>query len=305
MSDKDIQEDNELHLLRFKENPPHPSYIAGFIDGDGCIFIRKISDGFQSGITVTQVRTNILQVMRYHFGGSITSCAKRNVEPCEQVEDNIDKTVRRNQYNWIVRSNEYRVLLDYIADKLVIKNKQLQLLSAFSKLANKPNIFEEKLRLFESCSNCNKTKDMCEKKFNNLNDVYISGLFDAEGCIYLKHSGKWKFYISINQKSHPDVLDMIKQHLGYGRISGHKFIIYSKEECERFIDMVLGHVIVKYNQCHAFLQFLRAKDNVTKQQSSNVCNMEKHKIEYFTSLNQSNDGKEGYLHLCTFKTPIL
>ena len=37
-----IIEDNKRQLNRFKNNPPHSSYIAGFIDGDGCIFIRKI-----------------------------------------------------------------------------------------------------------------------------------------------------------------------------------------------------------------------------------------------------------------------
>ena len=73
-----IEEDNLVHLNRYKIEPPHPSYIAGFIDGDGCIFIRKIKDGYQSGITLTQCRTNILQVLRYHFGGSITSSKNRN-----------------------------------------------------------------------------------------------------------------------------------------------------------------------------------------------------------------------------------
>ena len=42
-----ITEDNKRQLNSFKNNPPHPSYIAGFIDGDGCIFIRKIIDGNQ------------------------------------------------------------------------------------------------------------------------------------------------------------------------------------------------------------------------------------------------------------------
>ena len=73
-----ISEDNKIHLQRFKNEPPHASYIAGFIDGDGCIFIRKITDGYQSGIQITQCRTNILQVIRYHFGGSITSSENRN-----------------------------------------------------------------------------------------------------------------------------------------------------------------------------------------------------------------------------------
>ena len=71
--------ENNLYLFdRFKKEPPYPSYISGFIDGDGCIFIRKIKEGYQSGITITQCRTNILQIIRYHFGGSITSSANRN-----------------------------------------------------------------------------------------------------------------------------------------------------------------------------------------------------------------------------------
>ena len=73
-----ISEDNKTHLQRFKNELPHASYIAGFIDGDGCIFIRKIVDGYQSGIQIAQSRTNILQVIRYHFGGSITSSENRN-----------------------------------------------------------------------------------------------------------------------------------------------------------------------------------------------------------------------------------
>ena len=45
-----MEEDNLIHLNRFKKEPPHPSYIAGLIDGDGCIFIRKLTQGYQSGI---------------------------------------------------------------------------------------------------------------------------------------------------------------------------------------------------------------------------------------------------------------
>ena len=78
MSQTSIEKDNEIQLNRFKLEPPCSSYIAGLIDGDGCIFIRKIADGYQSGICISQCRTNILQIIRYHFGGSITTTASRN-----------------------------------------------------------------------------------------------------------------------------------------------------------------------------------------------------------------------------------
>ncbi len=63
----DIFQDNQMHLHRFKHNPPHPSYLAGFIDGDGCLFIRKIKDWYQSGIQITQSRSNILQIIRCQY----------------------------------------------------------------------------------------------------------------------------------------------------------------------------------------------------------------------------------------------
>ena len=76
--DTSIELDTLKQLQRFKNDPPHPAYIAGMIDGDGCIFIRKILQGYQSGITITQCRSNVLRISRYHFGGSITTSANRN-----------------------------------------------------------------------------------------------------------------------------------------------------------------------------------------------------------------------------------
>ena len=102
-----IEEDNQIHLYRFKNNIPKSSYISGFIDGDGCIFIRKIKDGYQSGMSITQSRTNILQVLRYHFGGSITSSANRNnkTENIINEQNYYHKYTQRNQYNLLIRSN--------------------------------------------------------------------------------------------------------------------------------------------------------------------------------------------------------
>ena len=118
-----LAQDNEYHLQRFKITPPNPSYIAGFIDGDGCIFIRKITHGYQSGISITQCRTNILQIIRYHFGGSITTTTNRNNKLTNIINDNkyYDKNTQRNQYNLLIRSNEYSILLNYIKNNIVIK----------------------------------------------------------------------------------------------------------------------------------------------------------------------------------------
>ena len=75
----DIISDNADKLKAFSTTrTPDPSYLAGFIDGDGCIYIRKqkatkkgTNDYFQAGIEISQSRTNILQIIALHYGGKL------------------------------------------------------------------------------------------------------------------------------------------------------------------------------------------------------------------------------------------
>ena len=298
MTDK--LEDNKKHLQRFKNEPPHPSYISGFIDGDGCIFIRKITDGYQSGIQITQCRTNILQILKYHFGGSITSSENRNNKIENVMDDNneyIYKYNVRNQYNLLIRSNDYQILLDYLKNSFVIKEKQYNCLYEFNKIANLPNKLEEKEGLYKICSENNVTTNVIENNLHKINIEYIAGLFDAEGCIYINKIIKSNFYISIAQKNHPIVLHEIVKILGFGKVntSNIEFTICNKSNCLKFIQLVKKHLIVKYNQAIAFESFLQTNDAKIKEEIYTICNKEKHEIEIFTDLNQNNNGKERYL----------
>jgi hypothetical protein len=298
MTDK--LEDNNFHLERFKNKSPHTSYIAGFIDGDGCIFIRKIADGYQSGMQITQCRTNILQILKYHFGGSITSSENRNNKIENLMDDNneyINKHNVRNQYNLLIRSNEYQILLGYLKNSFVIKEKQYNCLHEFNKIANLPNKLEEKEGLYKICSENNVTTNVIEDNLHKINIEYIAGLFDAEGCIYINKTKKCNFYISIAQKNHPIVLHKIQQFLGFGKVntSNIEFTICNKSNCLKFIQLVKKHLIVKYNQAIAFESFLQTDDLKIKEEMYTICNKEKHEIEIFTDLNQNDTGKERYL----------
>lgn len=293
-----IPADNKIHLQRFKHEPPHASYIAGFIDGDGCIFIRKITDGYQSGIQISQSRTNILQIIRYHFGGSITSTENRNNKTENIMDDEneyIHKHNVRNQYNLFIRSNEYQVLLEYLKNSFIIKETQYNCLYEFNKFANLPNKLEEKADLFLKCSNLNNSCELDKIYLNRINIEYIAGLFDAEGCIYININKFSSFYISIAQKNHPLILHEIVKFLGFGKIETYEFKIYKKNDCLKFIQLVKKHLIVKYNQAIAFETFLQTTDIKIKEQMYSICNEEKHNIEIFNDLNQTNNGKEGYL----------
>ena len=302
-----ITEDNKRQLNSFKNNPPHPSYIAGFIDGDGCIFIRKILDGYQSGFSITQCRTNILQIIRYHFGGRITTSSNRNNKIINLMDteknDCYHKHNIRNQYNLIIQSNEYNTLLEYLQNSVIIKEIQYQTLYEFNKLVNLIDKKEEKEELYLKCSNLNKICNLNEKYLTRLNIEYISGLFDAEGCIYIDNKKYTKFYISITQKNHTQILYDIVNFLGFGTIDCDiKFKIYNKTNCLKFIHLVKNYLIVKYNQAVAFETFLETNDTKIKEQMYLICNREKHEIEVFTDLNQNDNGKEGYLETLKLKS---
>jgi hypothetical protein len=289
--------DNLIQMTRFKTIPPHPAYIAGLIDGDGCIFIRKIANGYQSGITITQCRSNVLQVIRYHFGGSITTSINRN----NKVEDVLDdsgefyhKHNRRNQYNLMLRSNEYKLLLDYIRFSFIIKQPQIECLYEFYKLADIPNVIGAKEALYQKCKTYNENKTMDETQLARMSIEYIQGLFDAEGCLYIQKTKINKFYISIAQKNHPIVLKKIKEFLGYGNVNRDEYIIGKKLDCLKFIVLIKNGLIVKYNQAVAFETYLTTDSVDIKKEMYKICNEEKHKIECFKETNCNEKGKEAF-----------
>jgi hypothetical protein len=306
-----IEEDNAKHLVRFKNEPPHPSYIAGVIDGDGCIFIRKIKHGYQSGISLTQCRTNILRVIRYHFGGSITTSEKRN----DKVEDKFEKGSKlyykynvRNEYNLLLRSNEYKLLLDYIRHSIIIKQPRIERVNDFYKLADIPNVVDQKEELYKQCSELTKNKIMDDSMLPRMSIEYIQGLLDAEGCVYIDRYNVNFYCISISQKSYPIILFKIKEFLGFGKVECNKYLtIRKKSDCLKFISLVKDGLIVKYNQAVAFETYLLTDDMAIKQEMYKICNEEKHRIEHFTDVNCNDAGKEGYdktMHLRELKHKV-
>ena len=233
-----IEIDNQEKLMKFKSNKPHPSYISGFIDGDGCIFIRKIKDGYQSGFTITQCRTNILQIIRYHFGGTITTSTKRNDKTINIMDENdtfFHKYNVRNQYNLIIRGNEYKILLEYLQNTLIIKEPQYQCLYEFSKSSTP----QEKEELYIKCKQLNAEHNLSSQYLVRLNIEYISGLFDAEGCVYINKNNHNKFYLSISQKGHPVILNEIIHFIGYGNINSHKYIKFHTKRRNFVFDLGL------------------------------------------------------------------
>lgn len=234
MSNKEeIIADNIEKLNLFRNVPPSSGYLAGFIDGDGTIFIRKFKDGYNSGISISQSRTNILSIMLHHFGGKI-------------YEDKRDRE-RDDRTNYIYRvmGKEATKLIDYLNNEFVIKRTQYNCLKEFNSLVKKQNKQEEKEQLCQQCLEANKEKPHLDVQ--SLSIDWIAGLFDAEGCITVKIERTW-IRVKITQKNNPNVLTAIRDKLNYGKVKGLLWEIYEKDNILDFFTKVYPFLIVKRNQ---------------------------------------------------------
>ena len=204
--------------------------------------------------------------------------------------NNIHKYNIRNQFNLIIRNNEYQILLNYLENSFIIKEEQYKILYEFNKNNEKDN-------LHINCSKLNNKCNIDEINLKKINIEYIAGLFDAEGCLFININNLNKFYISISQKNHPLILHEIVKLLGFGKVSTKelKLKIYKISDCLQFIFLIKNHLIVKYNQANAFEIFLTTNDINVKKEMYSICNKEKHEIEIFNSLNQNNNGKDMYI----------
>ena len=80
--------------------------------------------------------------------------------------------------------------------------------------------------------------------------------------------------------------------LGYGQVIDHEYKITNSQDCLNFITIIKNHLIVKYNQCNYFENYLLNKTN--KETTILLLNIEKHSIEKYTELNVNNTGIEKF-----------
>ncbi len=300
-----IKADNIVKLNKYSDYPPNPSFIAGFIDGDGTIFIRKIKNGYQSGISISQSRTNILQILQYHYGGTIIKPNELYNEDIFDENGYYDKNNKRNSYTLTIRSNEYKFLLNDIKDHIILKKIQIDILNDFSMLVNKNELNDEKEKLFNICSSKNELKVLDDYDYTKINIEYIQGLFDAEGHIFIspkKINNELRFtksvYMKITQKNHPKIIDAIHNFLGFGKKSDFIYYVDTFDDCLKLITLLKENLIVKYNQIIAFEEYLKTRlskeDNYSKEihlkreSYYRIINMEKHQIEVFDEEENKN-----------------
>ncbi len=272
---RSIQDDNIYHFERFKNIDLDKSYISGFFDGDGCIYIREqIQHTYTTGFSISQCRTNILNIIKYHYGGTIipdyrnkklinNDIIDSDIIDSDSIEENslYDIKQRRNLFCYNNSQPSYRFLLKDIKDTFICKSIQINALYDFQQYVH--HKFEEnKELLFNNVRDANSRIIKPNYDFSKLNIQYIAGLFDAEGYIYIKkikennrYSGG--MYLKITQKNHPEILYAIRDFMNYGNVSDNIYYhIDTFDLINDFLKKILPYTIVKHNQILATLTYI-------------------------------------------------
>lgn len=177
------------------------AYAAGYIDGDGCIYLGKFIQKqemitvYEYSVQVVSVKRKILDHFKNTFGGSIRK------KP--------SKERHKDAFCWTIKGRDSAYFMQNIHCFLVDKHEQACMLLLFSCLIKwnefKPlpqNLIHERESLINKIREEKHMKNFVTKesieelknqKFTitpiDIDYPYLAGLIDSEGCFRIK---KWK-----------------------------------------------------------------------------------------------------------------
>ncbi len=254
----EIEKDNQRLFTTYFDKEPSSSYLGGFIDGDGSIAMNKSNaddEGYTSSIRISQCRTNILQIIQYHFGGSIGKDERYGVYNEKDKDGIFEKLNRRMVYDYCCRGINKKYLVDHLKKGIILKEENIDILLENRKYENKSGFHTERTHLYEKMKILNSKIVVPRYNFMKINEEYIAGLFDAEGYCYMAKSSKTEkytrsVYMKITQKNHPQIIEEILKFIGFGKVDsgGFIYVVQGAEECIRFIHIIESHLIVKLNE---------------------------------------------------------
>lgn len=259
-----------MTTLNSEEYEISPFYLAGFFDGDGSICITQ---GLSLQIQFSQSVLSILNKIKSIFGGSLYSRDGKNEN-------------QRRQHTLRFCGRDCEKLLKYLDIGCIMKWDQIQVAKKFINLNNLQGLEDRKIQLREKMRKLNKAyKKTHNKPYDKINWEYIAGIFDAEGCIYMrqrqKKNGKdfrYLFgYIKICQKNDFQLLNKIRDFIGHGRTNDKVCWKTERIDFAKFdLTKIYPLLIVKKKQAKDCIEFLDCNDNDRKKELYNQIKIDKH-----------------------------
>jgi len=177
-------------------------YLAGFFDGDGCVCAHARLCQCSLSVGQSVVGKEVVLAFWRAFGGTVRVLAH-------------GKGCARPALEWNIHGKDAGLTAQLLQEHCVVKKEQLYIAATW------PSNALERIRCGSRLAEL-KRLPLCASKTARLSWSYITGFFDAEGCIKVSPSSK-SVRLEISQKD-PAVLLSVKSFLqskiGLSQISG-------------------------------------------------------------------------------------
>lgn len=191
-------------------------YLAGFFDGDGCVSVQTDLSGCSLQLAQTVANSWILFHYLVKFGGSI--CV--NAQGCGSTAHSIA---------WRACGGTARHASSILQQHCIVKEGQLKIASSWPKCREDRDMCRARLAELKKCNQFRACSDK-----TSLSWSYVSGFFDAEGCIVVDQAYR-SLRLAIAQRD-PEILQLLQVFLlRCLPPQQQKINLYSKP---------LGHVLV-------------------------------------------------------------
>lgn len=238
--------ESDLHGLTIRrKHPPQrvKEYIAGFIDGDGCFGVEQKTG--QSRVSVYQSQEagipKVLLFIQSWYGGSIIKPRRRAAT--RRLSHSLE--IRGPWAVWLMR--------DFLEVGILKREQAAEILRMRAMSRGERS---------STAKDIQRSKKLTTKQSVQLTPTdqrltwpYITGLFDAEGCVEFRGSP----YICISQLSNFSILECIRHKIGEGHatVYKHGVLRVSAQQSIQLTRRMILYSITKQDQLNHLL-FLHA-----------------------------------------------
>jgi hypothetical protein len=205
-------------------------YVGGIMDGDGCISIdKRYQLQVCIGQSCNQESPLVIEYLNHRFGNRIDSHERININT-------------RKVHRITLTGENARIILNCMRATCALKKDQAEIAMDF---------LDGRLSKSEAYAYLLQAKELkvyktVEIDRSRLTLPYIAGLFDAEGCVQIAHTG---LQINLAQKQSPRILYALAEMFPGGRVGDHEGkVTWCAEGATRFLKSIEPFLVHKRSQ---------------------------------------------------------
>lgn len=241
---KIIELENNINI---KPNIIFKKWLAGFIDGDGCISVDIQKRGINVYVSISQSVLEVLKLINTFYKDGILNIGR-------WLEN------QRQQYYLRYCGKNAKNILEDIQPHIIIKKKlvdtALNILSLNK--SSEHTALKKQLASKIKYEITNYRND--QRSYENVCPEYLAGLFDAEGAVKLYVKNSIYRCLNLAQRNDPMLLYFLSEIFEEGYVDNDDyFVVNNIKSITEFIECIYEYTIVKKVQLNMMMKSINTK----------------------------------------------